>query len=258
MPCPVNRARRRPKAVARRGVHPVACGPASTAQGETAMPRPAPSAWIDISVPVRTGMPVWPGDPPTLIERPLDMEHGDPCTLTRIGMCAHAGTHMDAPAHVIPGGADIDALPPDAGIGRARIIAIHDPKTVTAGELAAHRIRRGERILLKTANSPLAWNSGGFLEDFVHLTPGAASYLAERGPRLLGVDGLSVGGQDASGEEVHRILLGAGIWILEGLDLSGVEPGPVDMVSLPLRLAGAEGAPARAMVRPAGRRRSRG
>lgn len=222
------------------------------------MPRPAPSAWKDISVPIRTGMPVWPGDPPTLTERPLDLKRGDPCTLTRIAMCAHAGTHMDAPAHCLPEGANMDALPLDAGIGRARIIAIRDPKTVTAGELSAHRIRRGERILLQTANSPRVWDSGGFVEDFVRLTPGAAAYLAERGPRLLGVDGLSVGGQDEAGEEVHRILLKAGIWILEGLDLSGLEPGVVDLVCLPLRLAGAEGAPARALVRAAGRRRARG
>ncbi|WP_243313671.1 cyclase family protein [Fundidesulfovibrio agrisoli] len=214
------------------------------------MPRPAPSAWRDISVPVRTGMPVWPGDPPTLTERLLDLHRGDPCTLTRVAMCAHAGTHLDSPAHYLPGGADMDALPLDAGIGRARIIAIRDQSAVTVEELAERRIRRGERILLKTANSPRVWTSGGFVEDFVRLTPGAAAYLAKRGPRLLGVDGLSVGGPDQSGGEVHRILLEAGIWILEGLDLSDVEPGPVDLLCLPLRLAGAEGAPARALVRP--------
>ncbi|WP_243367282.1 cyclase family protein [Fundidesulfovibrio soli] len=222
------------------------------------MPRPTRSPWIDVSVPVRTGMPVWPGDPPTLTERLLDLERGDPCTLTRVEMCAHAGTHMDAPAHFVAGGANMDALPPDTGIGRARVIAILDPGAVTAGELAPHRIRRGERILLKTANSARVWDSAGFLEDCVRLTPCAAAYLAERGPRLLGVDGLSVGGQDESGEEVHRILLSAGVWILEGLDLSNVEPGSVELVCLPLRLAGAEGAPARALVRPIGRRRAGG
>jgi len=213
------------------------------------MSKPAPSAWIDISTPVRTGMAVWPGDPPTQVSRVLDLERGDPCTLTRIEMCAHAGTHMDAPAHCLPGGPGMDALPLDVGMGRARVIAIADSAAVTVEELAAQRIRRGERILLKTRNSSRISDFGVFQEDYVSLTPQAARYLAERGPRLLGLDALSAGGPGEDGEAVHRELLGAGIWLLEGLDLSRVQAGPVLLACLPLRLDGAEGAPARAAVR---------
>jgi len=207
------------------------------------------SPWIDISVPLRTGMVQWPGDPPTRISRVQDMTRGDPCTISRIEMCVHAGTHMDAPAHFIRGGGVIDGMPVDTGIGPARVIAIHDLKSITAQELAGHRVRRGERLLFKTLNSGLCWESEGFSPDFVSITPEAAGYLAKRKVRLVGVDYLSAGSARADGDETHRVLLGAGVWIVEGLDLSKVEPGNVQLICLPLKLTGAEGAPARAILR---------
>ena len=208
------------------------------------------SPWIDISVPLKTGMVHWPGDPPTVIGRVQDMARGDVCTVSHLDLCAHAGTHMDAPAHFIQGGLDIDAMPLDAAIGPARVIAIDDPAAITLRELASLRIRRGERLLFKTANSARRWSAEGFLEHFVHISLEAARYLAERKVGLVGVDYLSVGGFHADGAGTHRALLEAGVWLLEGLDLSRVPPGPVQLVCLPLRLAGAEGAPARAIVRP--------
>lgn len=218
------------------------------------MPSPQHSQWIDISVPLKTGMVHWPGDPPTRVTRVHDLESGGPCTLSSIEMCAHAGTHMDAPAHFIRGGIGIDAMPLDAAIGPARVIAITDPESITPQELAGHRIRRGERILFKTANSGRCWDGDTFTEDFIHISADAARYLAERKVELVGVDYLSVGGFHSDGAGTHRELLGAGIWIIEGLDLSQVEPGQVQLICLPLKLAGAEGAPARAIVRPIKRR----
>ena len=207
------------------------------------------STWIDVSVTVRTGMVNWPGDPPARISHALDMERGDPCTVSLLEMGAHTGTHMDAPAHVIRRGVTIDAMPLDAGMGTARVIGIRDAVSVTVRELRPHRIRRGERVLFKTRNSLRRRSTDRFRKDFVYISAEAARYLAERKVRLVGVDYLSVGGFKKDGVATHQALLGAGIWIVEGLNLSRLTPGPVDIICLPLRLLNADGAPARAIVR---------
>jgi len=208
------------------------------------------SPWIDVSVRLKTGMVNWPGDPPARISQALDMERGDPCTVSLLELGAHTGTHMDAPAHFVRGGIGIDALPLDTAIGSARVIAIQDPESIKPEELRRHRLRRGERILFKTGNSARCWDKDSFVEDFVYISAAAAQYLAERQVRLVGIDYLSVGGFRADGVETHQALLQAGIWIIEGLNLSGVQPGRVQLVCLPLKIAGADGAPCRAILRP--------
>jgi arylformamidase len=209
-----------------------------------------PSPWIDVSVPLRNGMVHWPGDPPVLIEHALDLDRGDEATVSRLSLGAHTGTHMDAPCHFLKGGAGIDAMPPEAGIGRARVLAIKDPVSIGAEELRGHRIRRGERLLFKTRNSGRCWRSDAFVEDFVYFSPEGARFLVQRGVRLVGVDYLSVGGFKADGPQTHRILLEADVWIIEGLDLTSVEPGIHEMACLPLRLQDGDGAPARVVLRP--------
>jgi arylformamidase len=156
---------------------------------------------------------------------------------------------MDAPAHFVRGGIGIDALPLDAAIGSARVIPISDRQSIKTDELVRHRIRRGERVLFKTHNSDHCWDTDSFFEDFVYLSATAAQYLAERQVGLVGVDYLSVGGFRADGVETHQALLKAGIWIIEGLNLKRVRPGRVQLVCLPLKIAGGDGAPARALVR---------
>ena len=205
--------------------------------------------WIDVSVPLEGGMVTWPGDEEVRVERLQEVGRGDPCTLTRLVLGTHAGTHVDAPSHYLPGGVTLDAMPPEAMLGPARVIAIGNPVAVTPRELARHRIRRGERLLLRTRNSRRRWWESPFAEDYVFVSPAAARWLAERQVRCVGIDALSVGGFREGGRETHEALLGAGIWIIEGLALTAVRPGPVDLVCLPLRIPGAEGAPARAMVR---------
>ena len=212
------------------------------------------SPWIDVSVTLRTGMVSWPGDPPAHISHALDMERGDPCTVSLLEMGAHTGTHMDAPAHFVRGGIGIDSMPLDAAIGLARVIPIRDRKSIKTDELVRHRIRRGERVLFKTHNSDHAWDTDSFVEDFVYLSATAAQYLVERQVRLVGVDYLSVGGFRADGVETHQALLKAGIWIIEGLNLKRVRPGRVQLVCLPLKISGGDGAPARALVRPSAKR----
>ena len=207
------------------------------------------STWIDVSVTLKTAMVSWPGDPPARISHALDLERGDPCTVSLLEMGAHTGTHMDAPAHFVRGGIGIDDMPLDAAIGSARVISIRDRKSIKPDELARHLIRRGERILFKTHNSDHCWDTDSFVEDFVYLSATAAQYLVERQVRLVGVDYLSVGGFSADGVETHQALLKAGIWIIEGLNLKRVRPGRVQLVCLPLKIAGSDGAPARALER---------
>ena len=207
------------------------------------------AGWIDVSLPLHEGMAHWPGDPPPRIERVSDLTRGDACTLTHLDMSAHTGTHVDAPAHFLPGGATLDELPLDALVGPARVVEIADPHLVTAGALRGAHIRRGERVLLRTSNSGRGVLHAPFAADYVALDVDAARFLAARAVCCVGIDALSIGPPGAEGDEVHRLLLAAGIWVIEGLDLAAVRPGRVDLLCLPIRLAGAEGAPARVMLR---------
>ncbi|MBE0475865.1 MAG: cyclase family protein [Coriobacteriia bacterium] len=204
---------------------------------------------VDVTVPVREGMPVYPDNPAVTVERVREVEGGAPSTLSRLCMGTHTGTHVDAPMHFLGAGAPgIDEMPGEVMVGAARVIEIADERAVTADELARHDPRPAERLLLKTRNSAL-WSSEGFRPDYVHLTTEAAELLADRRIALLGVDYLSVGGYRSNGREVHRALLGAGIYLIEGLDLSDARAGSCEVYCLPLRLAGAEGAPARVLLR---------
>lgn len=206
------------------------------------------SDWIDISLPVYSGMVVWPGDSEVRVERVMELEKGDPFNLTQCSFTAHTGTHMDAPRHFLPQGAGIDALPLDAVLGPCRVVQIRDPRAVRPAELPDD-LEPGDRILFRTYNSDKYNFLQHFAEDFVYLSREAAQALVTAGVRTVGIDYLSVGGFRNDMAETHLILLGAGIWIIEGLDLSKVEPGRYELACLPLRLVGADGAPARAALR---------
>lgn len=205
--------------------------------------------WIDVSVPLRTGMVHWPDNPPVSIERMLDIERGDVATVSKLLMGAHTGTHMDAPIHFFRGGKGIDTMPLSATIGRARVIEIEDPESIKPEELRLYQIQQGERILFKTRNSARCWQTNDFVEDFVYISQEAARYLAAQQVQTIGVDYLSVGGFFKDGVETHHALLEAGIWIIEGLNLSAIQPGVVELICLPLKIEGSDGAPARAILR---------
>ena len=205
--------------------------------------------WIDVSVPLRTGMVHWPDNPPVSIERMLDIERGDVATVSKLSMGAHTGTHMDAPLHFFRAGKGIDSMPLSATIGRARVIEIGDPQSIKPEELRPYQIQRDERILFKTRNSARCWQTNDFVEDFVYLSQEAARYLAAQQVQTVGIDYLSVGGFFKDGVETHHALLEAGIWIIEGLNLSNVSPGIVELICLPLKIEGGDGAPARAILR---------
>ena len=203
------------------------------------------SNWIDISVPLRNGMVVWPGDTPFERTSTLEIANGDPCNLSQISTTAHIGTHMDAPRHYLANGAGIETMPIDACIGRARVIEIHDSEVIRPLELEPHNLAKGERVLFKTGNSTRCWKTDHFQEKYIYIAPETAQYLAGRGVRTVGVDYLSVGGFASGGPETHRILLQASIWIIEGLNLENVDPGEYELVCLPLKIIGSDGAPAR-------------
>jgi arylformamidase len=207
-------------------------------------------AWIDVSVPVRTGMIVYDGDPQVRVERVTEIARGDLANLSRMELGTHTGTHVDAPLHFADGGAGADRLPLDALIGPAVVAdALGAQGDIDAAALAALGLPAGtERLLLRTRNGDL-WEERAFTRDYVGVADDAARELVAMGVRLLGIDYLSIA-PSADPAPTHRVLLEAGVVIVEGLDLRKAPPGRYDLVCLPLRLEGADGAPARALLRP--------
>jgi arylformamidase len=209
------------------------------------------SEWIDVSVPVRSGMVHWPEDPEVKLERTKSIAEGEAANLTRLDMSAHTGTHMDAPLHFFDEDPGIEALPLDIALGPARVVRIEGEEPIDRGHVEELDLRSGERVLFRTVNSERRWWDRDFDPSYVHVSLEAAELLGEVGVALVGVDYLSVGGYESDGVETHRALLGAGVWIVEGLDLSEVEPGDYDLICLPVKLVDSDGAPARALLRPA-------
>jgi arylformamidase len=205
--------------------------------------------WIDITVPLSEDLPPWPGDPRfERTEHTAVEKHGH--TLSSVSMSLHAGTHVDAPAHYLKHGATIDEMPFDDAIGPCVVLDLPKLTRIEREDLERFRLPEAERVLLKTSNSRRnLLESKTFHDDFVHLSPGAAAYLAETHTRCVGIDYFSIGGME-DGARVHEILLSSGVWIIGALDLRGVSPGSYEMVCLPLRIRGAEAAPARVLLRP--------
>jgi arylformamidase len=204
----------------------------------------------DITLPVSPGMPVWPGDPPLVLEQLESMDAGAHANVSRLDCSVHTGTHVDAPHHFLNNGRTVESLPLDVLIGPVQVVAISSgAELVTASVLESASIPHGTtRLLLKTRNSDI-WQRGEerFQENFVAVSSDGAEWLVAHGVRLVGVDYLSVAPFKNSGP-THHILLKAGMVILEGVDLSAVEPGVYDLYCLPLKLVGSDGAPARAIL----------
>lgn len=203
----------------------------------------------DVTLTITPSLPVWPGDPSINLPKPADMLRGDDYSITRIDISAHTGTHLDAPAHFIRGGAGVEALDLNVLIGPALVVAAPDRGHITAAILDSLSIPPGtERLLIRTRNSEL-WARGelAFDTNFVAIAADGASWLVAHGVRLVGVDYLSVAPFDDS-MPTHRILLGAGVIPVEGLNLSGVEPGQYQLICLPIKIAGSDGAPVRAVL----------
>ncbi len=203
---------------------------------------------FDVTVPLSCDVPTFPGDPRFDIRFPHRISKGDPYNVASISMGAHSGTHVDAPYHFIDGAATVEQLPLEILIGKCRVVELPNRDKVERADLEAFDLRDDIRLLLKTRMSGQL-KQGTFQEDFVYLTPDAASYLVQAGIKLVGIDYLSVERYGSTDFAAHHALLGAGVVIIEGLDLTEVEPGEYDMTCLPLRIVGADGSPARVILR---------
>jgi len=203
----------------------------------------------DLSLPISASMVVWAGDPPVRVEPRLRIAHGDAANVSEICLGSHAGTHVDPPYHFADDGDKVDELPLEALLGPAWVCDLGSGITIRADDLHLAVPAGTERLLLKTTNSTL-WHSRlqEFRRDFVAMELEAARWIVTQGIRLVGVDYLSVEGPGSTGHPVHHTLLGAGIVIVEGLDLSALHSGWYNFYCLPLRVADGDGAPARAVA----------
>ncbi|MCL1885372.1 MAG: cyclase family protein [Dehalococcoidia bacterium] len=197
----------------------------------------------DITQVICPEMPLWPGDAPVA----LKTNYQDGVSLTSISMSAHCGTHVDAPCHVISGGVGVSGLNLQQMYGKARVCDMGGVGVVDSAALSKHEIAGVKRLLIKTSNSELL-SKFGFSTKYVYLAEDAARFLLHIGIKLLAVDYLSVDAYDSTDYAVHRLLLEAGVIIVEGVNLSGVPPADYEMVCLPLRIA-TDGAPARVILR---------
>jgi arylformamidase len=205
--------------------------------------------YFDISRPLQKGIAAWPGSPGFRVFAHQSIADGAEANASGIEMDVHVGTHVDAPAHFIQGGATLDAVGLHPFVGPVYVAAIDTADRIDAAALDAAEIPDGtERLLLRTRNSSdETYLHGPFREDFAALTAEGARWVVERGLALVGIDYLSIQ-RFADPPDTHRILLGAGVCILEGLDLRAVGPGQYRLICLPLRLVGVEAAPARALL----------
>jgi arylformamidase len=205
---------------------------------------------LDISLPVSPGLPVWPGDPVIVLERYRSITRGNASNDTRLACSVHAGTHVDAPAHFLEKGATIEQLPLDILIGPALVAELPETDVITPDILNALAIPPDTtRLLFKTKNSALwAEPNSRFNPDYVALSAEAAGWIVRKGLCLVGIDYLSIQKFDDPEPLTHSILLDAGIVIVEGLNLQNIRPGSYQLICLPLKLSGSEGAPARVVL----------
>jgi arylformamidase len=203
---------------------------------------------LDVSVPLAPGIPVYPGNPEFELQPVKRIADGASSNVSRLVLGTHTATHVDAPKHFFDDGPGADRLPLDLLIGRARVVEVSRRGGITANDLAAAALREDLRVLLKTPNSAL-WNGTAFKQDYTYLTEEGARYLVEQGVKVVGVDYLSVEQFKKPGAPAHRTLLSSSTVIIEGLNLSEVEPGMYELFCLPLRIEGADGAPARVVLR---------
>jgi arylformamidase len=207
----------------------------------------------DVSVPLSAATPTYPGDPGIEIKPWLALAKGDAANVSLINFGLHSGTHVDAPAHFIEGGARVESLPLEDLIGEAEVVEVPDQmRVINEYFVNAHCLRGSSRILFKTRNSAF-WDNiaAGFREDYTYIDHNAARRLVELGIRLVGIDYLSVEQFKSVGFQTHHTLLSRGVVILEGLDLRAVTSGVYELVCLPLKIAGGsgDGAPARVILR---------
>jgi arylformamidase len=202
----------------------------------------------DISVPIRSGGLVYPGNPEIEISLQQAVAKGAGANVSFIRFGSHTGTHADAARHFFDDGQTVDAIPLERLIGPALLLSFPDDlRAVGAADLQKHDITGHTRILMRTRNSALL-SEKEFVRDYTYLAPDGAQYLVDQGVELVGIDYLSIEQFHSGHHQTHRTLLAKSVVILEGLDLSVPAPGAYHLICLPLRIEGCDGAPARAVL----------
>jgi arylformamidase len=203
----------------------------------------------DISLPIAAGGVVYPGNPPIAIEAQQSLARGDGANVSALAFGSHTATHVDAAKHFFDDGQTVDQLPLDRLVGPCVVIELDDSvMAIGRTELAGHDLRGATRVLFKTRNSRSLQKRSEFVKDYTYVAPDAAEDLVSAGVALVGVDYLSVEQFHSGHHRTHRTLLGAGVVIIEGLALGGVPPGAYELICLPIKLQGLDGAPARAIL----------
>jgi arylformamidase len=204
---------------------------------------------IDISVALHNSMPSWPGSAGFKLTHVGDMAHGAMCNVSQLSCDVHIGTHVDAPWHFLPGGKTVELMSLSQLVGNAYVAHALQASSITAQVLESLKIPDGvSRLPIRTKNSELWAHNHEFQKDFVALTVDAAEWLVKRKVQLIGIDYLSIQ-RFIDPPTTHQILLRAEMAIIEGLNLSKVEEGHYELICLPLKLVGSDGAPARAILR---------
>lgn len=204
--------------------------------------------WIDISVPLSEDLPTWPDVWPYQVEwAGRNLPGGIEAIVSSFRMCTHHGTHMDAPFHFDKSGISIDQVSPDLLVGPCRVYEYKGKDHIRRQDLEEMGIKSGGRVLIKTGNSKIV-RSDRFHEDYIALENDAMEYLVEIGVQLLGFDYFSIGPYGERNDSSHYIFLSSGGVIIETIDLSEVEPGAYQIIALPIKLAGLDGAPARVLL----------
>jgi arylformamidase len=202
----------------------------------------------DISVPIRSGGLVYPGNPDIEITLQQAVAKGAGANVSLIRFGSHTGTHADAARHFFDDGQPVDKIPLERLIGPALLVSFADDvRAIGAAELEAHDLEGHKRILLRTRNSALL-SQRDFARDYTYLAPDGAQYLVDKGVEVVGIDYLSIEQFHSGHHKTHRTLLAKSVVILEGLDLSMPAPGEYQLICLPLRIEGCDGAPARAVL----------
>lgn len=205
----------------------------------------------DLSVLISDELPVWPGHPGVSLKQTRSLARGDSANVTQIEMGVHSGTHIDAPFHFESDGKTVDQLPIETLIGPCRVVELLNVKeSIGPSVLEKIDFENVVRVLFKTRNS--RWwecNEKEFQENFVHINELGAKFLIEHGVKLVGIDYLSVERFKSSDHTTHHLLLRNEVVIIEGLNLSGIAMGDYELIALPLNLKGADGGPARVVLR---------
>jgi len=208
------------------------------------------SRLYDVSIGIVAGGVVYPGNPEIRVAPRPSIAEGASSNNTELAFGSHTGTHVDAPRHLFDDGGPVDEIPLERFMGPAVLLAFPDDvMAIDAAMLrAAERELDGHRrVLFRTRNSALLARRE-FVKDYTYVAPDAAEYLVERGVELVGVDYLSIEQFRSGHHRTHKTLLGAGVVIVEGLNLLEPTPGVYDFHCLPLKIVGCDGAPARAVL----------